>query len=141
MAGYDHKRWRRGPGLTARRHAAARIVWISAHRSRYRSGYCANPQCPGPVPLGRTRNPYFFRWLLALVLVQMKPFGPKYFASPDGTVPCGALTTAYRRRLKVEVKAELITVEPPVPVVGAVPLMLLRTMVPWVLQPNTFCPP
>src|SRR5215469_6780519 len=69
----------------------------------------------------------------------MKPVGPKYFARLAGIVPWWELTTANRRRLKVAVKPGLITVEPPEPSVGAVPLMLSSTMVPWVLQPNLFC--
>src|SRR5215471_17303691 len=54
-------------------------------------------------------------------------------------MPCGALTTMNSRRVKVAVKPGLIVVPPPVPTVGLVPLMLLRFMVPWVLQPNLFC--
>src|SRR5215471_3152452 len=54
-------------------------------------------------------------------------------------VPCGALATMNSRRVKVAEKPGLIVVPPPVPTVGAVALMLLRFMVPWVLQPNLFC--
>src|SRR5260221_13177894 len=47
-------------------------------------------------------------------------------------------TTSDTVRTKLAEKCELMTVLVPVPVVGAVPLMLRRTMDPWVSQPNLF---
>src|SRR5258708_29601353 len=48
------------------------------------------------------------------------------------------LTTANTVRTNLAEKCELMTVFVPVPVVGLVPLMLRRTMLPWVSQPNLF---
>src|SRR5215470_13126 len=101
--------------------------------------------------VGITRNPYFFRSALATALVHTKPEAPKIGSrlTPPGR-PASAPgmwsavlgsqgTTSKTVRWKVAGKAELITVLPLVPVVGATPLICLSTKVPWVLQPNRFC--
>src|SRR5262249_263304 len=83
----------------------------------------------------------------ALVLVHTKPEAPKSgsrLTPPTGLVAPGMWsavlgsngTTSKTVRWKVEGKAELITVPAPAPVVGAMPLIFLSTMVPWVSQPH-----
>src|SRR5215471_11817135 len=49
------------------------------------------------------------------------------------------LTTSNTVLMKLAEKWALMTVFVPVPVVGLVPLMLRRTILPWVSQPNLFC--
>src|SRR5215470_3668050 len=103
--------------------------------------------------VGITRNPYFFRSALATALVHTNPEAlnigarltpPGRPASAPGmwSVVLGSQgTTSKTVRWKVAGKAELITVLPLVPVVGATPLICLSTKVPWVLQPNRFLLP
>src|SRR5215813_1970092 len=102
--------------------------------------------------VGIFRNPYFFRSAWAVLLVHTNPEAPNSgsrLTPPTGLVAPGMWsavlgsngTTSKTVRWKVEGKAELITVLPPVPVVAATPLIFLSTMVPWVLQPNRFWVP
>src|SRR5262249_6365269 len=88
----------------------------------------------------------------AAEFLHTKPLAPKSgsrLTPPTGlvapgmwSVVLGANGTTWKTvRWKVEGKAELITVLPPVPVVAATPLIFLSTMVPWVLQPNRFWVP